>query len=106
MLFRSPEIKPLGEKKIYVKIKNDTWRFDNHQYNLDLRWWLPEVFTVEGRKTLIVQTPTGKGHSDGTVETEFIIRAGENIGGRNKCVLEISALGRPSALYIPIVLLG
>ena len=101
-----PEIKPLGERKIYLRVKNDTFRFDNHQYNLELRWWLPEGFTVEGRKSLIVQTPTGKGHSDGTAETEFVIRAGENVQVRNKCVLEVSALGRPSALYIPIVLLG
>ena len=36
-------------------MKNDTWRFDNHQYNLDLRWWLPDGFTGEIAKVIINQ---------------------------------------------------
>ena len=42
----------------------------------------------------------------GTVSTDLVIKAGEQIAPSNRCVLEVVAEGRHTPMYIPIVLLG
>lgn len=100
-----PEIAAFAEKKMHIKFKNNYRVFDNALYNLDLRWWLPDGFTVDGAKSGITLTHKNA-HQTASCEVDFVIRAGEKVEATNRCVLEISALGRATHMYIPIILLG
>ena len=99
-----PEINPNETVKIKLTVKNKFEIFDNHLYNLNLRWWLPDGFSVRGRKSLTVLNRNA--HSNGKASLEFEITAGDLVSPKNKCILEISADSRPTSLYIPIILLG
>ncbi len=37
---------------------------------------------------------------------DFVIHAGENIKARNRVLLEVTCMGRPTPLYVPVILLG
>ncbi len=100
-----PEISANGEKKLHITLKNNFTVFDNKLYNLELRWWLPDGFTVEGAKNSVA-LPHYNAHQRAKCEFDVIIKAGETVNAQNKCVLEVSAMGRSIPLYIPIVLLG
>lgn len=45
-------------------------------------------------------------HKMGHVRFDIVIHAGEIVEPINRCVLEVTAVGRPTAMYIPIVLIG
>ena len=101
-----PEIAPRGEKKLKFTFRNHTGEYDNKLYNLELRWWLPEGFSVEGfGKTyrLSHYTPHNRGVC---APFEVTLKAGDHVEPVNRCVLEITAVGRSVPMYIPIVLLG
>ena len=101
-----PEIAPGGEKKLRIAFRNHTGEYDNKLYNLELRWWLPEGFSVEGcGKTFRLPhyTPHNRGQA---TPFEVTVKAGETVEAVNRCVLEITAVGRSIPMYIPIVLLG
>lgn len=101
----APDIAPLGERRVSVTVTNNGQVFDRGYYNLNLRWWLPEGFVAEGgRQTLML--PRKDRRQSGTIATEFTLRAGETVGAANRCVLEIVAEGRPTPMYIPVLLLG
>lgn len=101
----APDVEPLEEKTVTVKMKNHFMKYDKRPYNLSFRWWLPEGFTlVSGRKSGFLRM--FEPHSDGTGEATFVIRAGETVDTTNKCVLEISADGRITPMYIPVVFQG
>ena len=101
-----PEIAPGEEKKLKISFRNHTGEYDNKLYNLELRWWLPEGFCVEGcAKTY--RLPHYTAHNRGVgAPFEVAIKAGEQVEALNRCVLEVTAVGRSIPMYIPIVLLG
>jgi hypothetical protein len=103
VLDRAPEIAPDGEIGVVAYVRTHRSLGDDI-LNLKCRWWLPEGFSVEGRKTAIL--PNINPHEKGIVTLNFKLRAGENVEQINRCVLEIVAEGRFSPLYIPVVLLG
>ena len=72
----SPEILAGSEKKVHLKLANRLDLCDNHLFSINLRWWLPEGFTVDGKRSLNLLSPNR--HTDGTVETDYIIHVGEN----------------------------
>ena len=78
--------------------------YDNQPYPANLRWWLPEGFTVEGKKALFI--PRNDRHTGGVASADFVIKASENVEAQNRVVLEITSPGRHTSLYVPIVLLG
>ena len=66
---------------------------------------LPDGFTVSGgRRDLYL--PHLSMHSDATASVTFTITAGEHVDAVNRPVLEVIAQGRPTAGYLPVVLLG
>lgn len=69
--------------------------------NLTCRWWLPEGFKAEGRRTLAINNHNA--HHSGTETTKFTLTAGDSVDAVNRCVLELMPEGRSSPLYIPIV---
>ena len=103
VLDRAPEIAPEGEIGVVAYVRAHRSLGDDI-LNLKCRWWLPEGFSVEGRKTAIL--PNINPHEKGIVTLNFKLRAGENVDQINRCVLEIVAEGRFASLYIPVVLLG
>ena len=101
----APDIAPLGERKVSVLVTNNGQTYDRGYYNLSLRWWLPDGFSVEGGKQTLL-LPRKDRRQSGTVSTEFTLRAGETVGANNRCVLEIVAEGRHTPMYVPVLLLG
>ena len=104
VLDSAPDIEPLGEKKVTVTLTNYRYVLDNKPYNLTMRWWLPEGFTVKGRQTAILFHKNS--HNPGACTLEYTLVAGESVAATNRCVLEIVAEGRPAPMYIPVTLLG
>ncbi len=94
-----------GRKKIHIEFKNDFRVFDSTLYNLNLRWWLPDGFTIEGGCKSLTLTHINA-HQDGSCELDVTIKAGDSVEAMNRCVLEVTAIGRSLPLYVPIVLLG
>ena len=103
VLDRAPEIAPEGEIGVMAYVRAHRSLGDDI-LNLKCRWWLPDGFSVEGRKTAIL--PNINPHENGITTLNFKLRAGQNVEQINRCVLEIVAEGRFSPLYIPVVLLG
>ena len=102
-LSRLPEIAP-GET-IGLSLEIYTRRtFGDILANLTFRWWLPEGFSAEGRRTAVKNNRNF--HDDGITRVQFTLRAGESVAPENRIVLEITAEGRPNPLYVPILLLG
>lgn len=103
----APDITPNGTCRVKLTCTNN-WRiYDKAQYNLTLRWLLPEGFTVENGKQTLHLPRYSSSHSPlANCSTEFTIRAGEHVAPVNRCVLEIVGEGRAMPLYIPITLLG
>lgn len=99
-----PDITPLSEKKIHIHFKNDVELLDDNLYNLSFRWWLPDGFSVEGKRGITMMHRNA--HQTALADEDFVIRIGENVERENRVVLEVSAMSRPTPLYIPIVLLG
>lgn len=100
-----PEISPLGERKVHITLKNNCTVYDDNLYNLNLRWWLPEGFWVEGgRKAVTLMHKNA--HQTGSYDLDVTIHAGETVEASNRCVLEVVAEGRSIPLYLPLVLLG
>ena len=87
---------------------NVTFNFSNFfpdPKHVQLRWLLPEGFTVSGgRRDLYL--PHHNGHTDGTASVSFTITAGDKVEPMNRPVLEASCIGRPNVGYIPVTLLG
>ena len=107
----TPDITPGGDVNVCVEFYNKG-TLDGHEntpYNLSLRYWLPEGFTVEGarRALLLDELSSHTGKCQPVCSTlNFTIKAGDKVEAINRIVLEVVAEGRPNILYIPITLLG
>lgn len=99
-----PDICPLEEKNVHLRIVNDVLGYGNIPYNLRFRWLDDKGFTVTGPKW--ARLLHRDAHSEAVTELNFTIKAPECVDATNRVVLEITADGRPSAAYMPLVLLG
>lgn len=100
-----PDIVPLQEIKVYLRITNRSEIYDDKDHGVDLRWWLPEGFEIVcGRQTISVNHADCRypGYSDAAIT----IRTAEVLAPVNRCVLEIVAEGHHTPMYIPITLLA
>ena len=103
VLKKEPQITENCEISGYVRVQSTRY-FGDETYNLNLRWWLPDGFTAEMPKSAVIYA--NNNHSKPVTYIQFSIRSGESISAGNRCVLEITASGRSTALYVPIVLIG
>lgn len=102
-----PDIVASGEKKIHLTFENKYLIYHSRPYNLTFRWWLPEGFSVEGKKSLILDNFNGSNSKYlAKSSITFAIKAGETLQAENKCVLEVVAQGYYTPMYIPILLLA
>ncbi len=100
----APEIKPNGTLKVHIRFENNFKTYGNGLYNLSLRWLLPEGFTVEGPKGLMLQHFNA--HNTNSVEADYLITAGDQVVATNRLVLEAVVEGHFLTGYIPLVLVG
>ena len=101
---RAPDIKENESIKVHVRFENDWKTFGNQLYNLSLRWILPEGFTAEGPKGLMLLHHND--HNKHFVEADFTITAGECVKATNRLALEVVVEDHFLTGYIPIVLVG
>ncbi len=104
-LDRDADIEPMGEQVVHIEVRNNQTVYDAGNYNLAFRWWLPEGFTVTGGRRMLMLEHIDK-HGKGSVGMDVTVHAGETVEAINRCVLEITAVGRPTAMYVPIVFIG
>ena len=98
------DINPNQEKEIKIRFKNTIKAYDYQIYNLQFRWWVPNGFTVLGKKSVTLMHKND--HQVGFIDVKFIVKTCEELEAVNRLVLEVEAVNRPTALYIPIKLLG
>ena len=101
----APEIKQGEIKRVTLRFSNRYEIYGNTPYYLNLRWLLPEGFTVEGGKNSL-RLPHFDAHDTAKIEETFILRAGGVVLPVNRIVVEVVADHRPTTGYIPLVLLG
>ena len=103
-----PDIEPNGTVPVTVDVYNNCSpvTHENAPYNLSLRWILPDGFTLEGGKRAVYLDERSSHARDPQANVSVTVTAGEKVEAVNRIVLEIVAEGRPTAVYVPIVLLG
>lgn len=109
---RAPDIAPgeeLGVTLSFIhhaahKLRNAS-AFGNMPFALNLRWWLPEGFVVDGKRSVVLPHNTSH-HRLPQQDIHVTIKAGERVDATNRLVLEVIADGRPNATYVPLVLMG
>lgn len=101
----TPDVTPGGEVKVKVIVRNNWKTYGSCPYDLNLRWFLPEGFTVSGGSTAL-RLPHYNAHDPAMAEVEFTLHAGEKVLPVNRAVLEITAAERFTAGYVPVILLG
>jgi hypothetical protein len=109
---RAPDIAPGEELGVTLSFihsasykDRNTNAFGNMPYSLNLRWWLPEGFTVEGKRALVLEHNSSH-HREPQKDIHVTIKAGERVEAINRVVLEVTADTRPTACYVPLQLMG
>ncbi len=103
VVLSASEIAPLGEIKVDVMFRNDRV-YDNMPHPLTMRWILPDGFSAEGKKNILL--PHHDSHNGGKAHLSYTVKAGECVQAENRLVLEVTSPGRHTALYISFVLIG
>lgn len=106
---RSPDIVPGQEIGLNIAFQNNTVTFSSNAFGnishfVNLRWILPEGFSVEGKTGISVDQLNM--HTSGKNSTKFTIRAGEKVAPINRLILEMVLDDRPGVIYVPMVLIG
>ena len=102
-LERSPEIAPAESIGVHIDMNNN-YHLEDANVSATCRWLLPEGFTVKSRKNVMMYAFDP--HHSGEATLDAVITAGETVEAENRIVLEISAHGRCTPLYISFPLLG
>jgi len=107
-LSNGPDIEPGKAVPVKIDIYNNfhSYTHENSPYNLSLRWLLPDGFTVTGGRKAVFLDEASPHDNNPHATVELEINAGEYVNAVNRAVLEIVAEGRPTAVYVPVVLLG
>lgn len=99
-----PKVKD-GKVKIKFVINNKVNVLGNSPYQLNLKWYLPDGWSVSGiEKSYVLQCSSRYTKPVLTFEGE--INVGENVESVNRLILEITAQSRPTAGLIPLIVIG
>lgn len=96
-----PVIAPGGELRGRVTILAHTLPEQKHYR---LHFYAPDGWQVDSQKNLF--TPALHSTFTHNASTAFAIRAGERVEALNRIVLEITCPGRPTALLVPLCIMG
>ena len=102
-LDRAPDICEGGEIGVHLHIQAKQF-FEDEPRTMQVRWILPEGFTVSGKRTLMSKAFTT--HTSGTADADYVIKAGDTVAPENRIVLEIVTNGRCTPMYISFPLFG
>jgi hypothetical protein len=91
---------------VKIVLTNQYDKFGRVFYYANLRWWLPDGFSIEGDKKTVQISTNDYSHYNGVSTVEVTVRAGERVEAVNRIVLEVTLDGRILPLYIPIHLLS
>lgn len=97
------EIAPMGEIGVEMRFESDPV-FENQPYSGDIRWILPEGFSVSGKNALFL--PQRNAHTRGNCKMSFTLQAGDAVKAQNRIVAEITFHGRHTAMYVSFIILG
>ena len=109
------DIEPNGSLPVSVEIINNIHHWNSSRFrtehenapqNLSLRWIVPEGFAVEGGKRAVYLDEGSPHATSPSAVVNFTVKAGEKLEAANRLVLEIVPEGRPTAVYVPVMLLG
>ena len=104
---REPTVTPGEELPMRIVFKNQL--SGTGPRHLQLRWILPDGWSVEGCKNEVYvphSRPSIANSSHTRAEISFSLRAGEKVDFRNRIILEITMEGHPTVGLIPIVVMG
>jgi hypothetical protein len=73
--------------------------------NLNIRWYTPEGWRVHPAKTAKVFVPNSR-FDDTRRVFDFTIEADKLEAYANRCVVELTITGRPTAMLVPVVLVN
>jgi len=99
-------IKPNESVKIKMRFTLNTEVTGNIATYLNIRWWLPDGFTISGQKSVFVPSWSGWRECPAYAYTEFTLTAGDKVDSANRIVAEVVGEGRGKVGYIPITILG
>ena len=98
-----PKISPMGTVCGKISLRQSVFP---EQKRFSLKWYCPDGFSAESRHSLHTHPVWSYSVDECEAITDFRITAGEKTEAVNEVVLEISVDGRPTALFIPIRILG
>jgi hypothetical protein len=93
------------EKNITLTFCNNGAIYDATSYSLSFRWWLPDGFSVSGKKGFILRNNYIRNDKTDLIE-KFTIHASDSVEAKNRLVLEINIDGTSESVYVPITFLG
>ena len=96
-----PSIKPFGTISGKITVKHDVRTGD--QMHLNVKWFLPDGFTVDCPKNMLMNFRSGKTQSS---ICHFTITAGENVNADNDIVIQIKCPHRPTSMFLPLHIMG
>ena len=77
------------------------------QYPLEFRWLLPDGFAVNGVNNAIIKADESlshQKHGTGRLNLKFTLSCPDKLQPSTRCVLEITVMGRHTAIYVPFVI--
>ncbi|MGM9652362.1 MAG: ADP-ribosylglycohydrolase family protein [Eubacteriales bacterium] len=102
-----PTVAANGSVRMRILFKNgQNCRFPRH---LNLSWYLPEGWSVEGCKKEVYlphTRPSIASEPHTAKEISFIVHAGDKVDFQNRLVLCADCIGYPTPALIPITILG
>lgn len=108
---RQPDIKPLESIKVKLTVYNNS--FDQKHY--EVRWVLPEGWTVSGKTNITTHNMETSVDENGIITLpfgvesayeEYVITAGETVAPTNRLIAEFVCNDRPTVGYAPVVIYG
>ena len=101
----SVDIKP-GEQISIAATLRVSKLCDNAPFTFNARWLTPDGFTVEGPTSFFIPNPSR--HTEVTAEGTYTVKldASAKREPTSRLVLELTGVGRHTALYVPVVLVG
>lgn len=102
-----PVIRPNEEKKFKIKIKNNVKAHGNRPQNLEIRLFLPDGFDADKKRFGAYLPHWSTLTPDYETENiEITVKAGDCVPPVVRIVVEISARGRYTVGYVPVVFLN
>ena len=99
---REPQLTAGEQMKIKISLVPNGNCISHRHYSL--RWFLPDGWTVDGKKSLFLCAPAYPRTENDTVTVT--LTAGETAEAQNRLVLEVACEGCPTPVFVPILILG